>query len=253
MEGDSVRLAQVVANLLSNAAKYTERAGRIRVTLEQQGQEAVLAVKDNGVGIPSPLLSRIFDLFVQADRPSARTQGGLGIGLTLVRRLVEMHGGRVAAFSEGLGKGSEFIVRLPRMGTTGTGPTSPGDRESAGGPRRRRVLVVDDNVDAAESLAMVLRLMGHDVRTAHDGPSGLAAVKEFQPDVLLLDIGLPGMDGYEVARRLRLMPEGQSIQLVAVSGYGQEEDRRRAQEAGFDQHLTKPVDPASLESLFDLG
>jgi signal transduction histidine kinase len=246
LEADSVRLTQVVANLLSNAAKYTDQAGHIWISLGREGETSSLRVKDNGMGIAPELLPRVFDLFVQGDRSSARTQGGLGIGLTLVKRLVEMHGGSVAAYSGGAGNGSEFVVRLPLASETNAGPGAEADGAAATRTVERRVLVVDDNVDAAESLAMWLRLLRHDVRTVHDGPAALEAVKEYQPEVVLLDIGLPGMDGYAVAQRLRLMPGGKAVRLIAVSGYGQEEDRRRAREAGFDRHLTKPVDPDSL-------
>jgi PAS domain S-box-containing protein len=253
VEGDSVRLAQAASNLLSNAAKFTERSGRVWLTLEREGSEAVLRVRDNGVGIPPELLRRVFDLFEQGDRSVARTQGGLGIGLTLVKRLVEMHGGSVAAFSEGQSKGSEFIVRLPITLPPGIGRGDAPAGDTKVQSRRRRVLVVDDNVDAAESLTIVLRLLGHDVRAAPDGPSGLEVVRTYQPELVLLDIGLPGMDGYEVARRMRLMPEGRSVRLVAVTGYGQEEDRRRAHDAGFDCHLTKPVNPQALEQLLEVS
>jgi PAS domain S-box-containing protein len=249
VEGDSVRLAQVVANLLNNAAKFTERSGRIWLNLERQGTEAVLRVKDNGVGISPGLLPKIFELFVQGDRSIARTQGGLGIGLTLVKRLVEMHNGTVAAFSAGEGKGSEFVVRVPVVAAADERRDAGNGDDAAIQARRRRVLVVDDNADAAESLALFLRMRGHEVRTTYDGPSALEMMPGYQPDLVLLDIGLPGMDGYEVARRIRLMPEGRSVRIVAVTGYGQDEDRRLAQEAGFDQHLTKPVDPEALESL----
>jgi signal transduction histidine kinase/ActR/RegA family two-component response regulator len=248
VNGDLVRLTQVLSNLLVNASKYSDRAGRITVTAGRSGEEAVLGVKDTGVGIAPADLSRIFELFAQVDRSVSRSQGGLGIGLTLVRRLVEMHGGTVAAHSEGPGRGSEFVVRLPVLTTTRTAGGVRADGPSAAVPRRR-VLVVDDNVDAAESLAMLLRLADHEVRTAHDGPAGLAAAAEFRPDLIVLDIGLPGMTGYDVARRLREMPEFRSTTLAAMTGWGQEEDRRRSREAGFDHHLVKPVDPAVLEEL----
>ncbi len=249
LEGDLVRLAQVVSNLLHNAAKYTEPGGRISLEARREGAEVVLCVRDNGVGIPPEVLPHVFDLFVQADRSMARSQGGLGIGLTVVKRLVELHGGRVEARSEGPGRGSEFIVRLPAA----EGPKpAPKPRPAPDGQpaARRRALVVDDNADAAESLAVLLRSAGHEVRTAYDGPSALAAARDLRPEVVLLDLGLPGMDGCEVARRLRQLEGLQGALLVALTGYGSEEDRRRSKEAGFDRHLVKPVDPAELRELF---
>ncbi len=249
VEADPARLAQVVGNLLNNAAKFSQRAGRIWLTVERQGAEAVVSVRDEGTGIRPELLPYIFDLFVQGDRSLERTSGGLGIGLTVVRRLVELHGGSITARSEGLGKGSEFTVRLPALsGVPGLGPGETGQQTlpaSAG----RRVLVVDDNVDAAESVAMLLRLEGHEIRLAYSGPEALQAAEEYRPEVILLDIGLPGMNGYEVARRLRQQPPFQRTLLAAMTGYGQDEDRRRSAEAGFDRHLTKPVDPDTLVRL----
>ncbi|HEY7315814.1 MAG TPA: response regulator [Gemmataceae bacterium] len=254
VEADATRLAQVVSNLLNNAAKYTPEGGRIRLTVEKADREAVLRVCDSGVGIPGDLLPQIFDLFTQGDRSLARSEGGLGIGLTLVKSLVEMHGGRVEAKSDGAGRGSEFAVYLPTLPSADRGGRSA---ESSSGPRsvlrdpqsKSRLLVVDDNADAAESLSMILRASGHQVRTAYDGPTALRAAAEFQPDVVLLDIGLPQMDGYEVARRLRGEVGLKDARLVALTGYGQEEDRRRAQEAGFDEHLTKPTDLTVLQNL----
>jgi two-component system CheB/CheR fusion protein len=248
IDGDATRLAQVFANLLTNAAKYTTEGGRIGITVEKQGEEATVRVRDNGIGIPADLLPRVFDLFTQGDRSLARSEGGLGIGLTLVKSLAEMHGGQVEAFSEGTGTGSEFVVRLPILERR----RRPADGEAGTvRPRTpsRRVLVVDDNVDAAESLAMLLRVEGHEVRTAHDGATALDAAQAYRPEVVLLDIGLPKMDGYEVAQRLRRLPDSKSALVVALTGYGQEEDRRRAEEAGFDVHLVKPVDLAVLYSL----
>jgi PAS domain S-box-containing protein len=250
VEADLIRLAQVIANLLMNAAKYTDEAGRISLTVERDGEAAVVCVRDSGVGIPPELLPRIFDLFVQGDRSLARSQGGLGIGLTLVKRLVEMHGGGVTATSAGAGRGSEFTVRLPALpeGRGGEGHGAMGVRAHVTDALRKRVLVVDDNVDAAESIAMILRVSGHDVRCVHDGPSALQAAKAYRPDVVVLDIGLPGMSGYHVARQLREQPEFRRTPLVAMTGYGQEEDHRLSQEAGFDHHLTKPVDPDALQA-----
>jgi PAS domain S-box-containing protein len=249
VEADLVRLAQVIANLLTNAAKYTDRAGRISVHLERQENDAVVRVRDTGVGIPPELQPRVFDLFVQADRSLARSQGGLGIGLTLVKRLVEMHGGSVNVTSSGLGKGSEFSVRLPALPPgQGADAAAPGVRAPVRDAQRKRVLVVDDNVDAAESIAMILRVTGYDVHCVHDGPSVLQAAKDYHPDVVVLDIGLPGRNGYDVARDLRAQPEFRRTPLVAVTGYGQDEDRRRSREAGFDMHLTQPVDPDALQA-----
>jgi CheY-like chemotaxis protein len=250
VEGDLIRLSQVIANLLTNAAKYTEKAGHISVKLEREGEDAVLRVRDTGVGIPPELQSRIFDLFLQGDRSLARSQGGLGIGLTLVKRLVEMHGGSVTVASSGAGQGSEFTIRLYALpeGQSSDALGAPGMRPHVTDALRKRVLVVDDNVDAAESIAMILRLSGYDVRCVYDGPSVLKAAKSYRPDVVVLDIGLPGLSGYDVARELREQPEFRRTPLVAVTGYGQEEDRRRSQEAGFDYHLTKPVDPEVLQA-----
>jgi PAS domain S-box-containing protein len=251
VEGDKTRLAQVVSNLLNNSAKYTPEGGHIWLTVERSGGQAVVRVRDNGMGIPAEMLSHVFEMFTQLDKSRHRSQGGLGIGLTLVRNLVAMHGGTVEAHSDGPGKGSEFVVRLPLA------PEEP-RRRGAEGPdgasRRaatpaRRLLVVDDNVASAESLAMMLRLMGNEVCTAHDGPSALGLAATFAPDVVLLDIGMPGMDGYEVARRLRAMSPLKEVVVVAQTGWGQDEDRRRSVEAGFDHHLVKPVDPAALQDL----
>ncbi len=250
VDGDLIRLSQVIANLLTNAAKYTTEAGRISVGLERSGGEAVVRVRDTGVGIPPELQPSIFELFVQGDHSLARSQGGLGIGLTLVKRLVEMHGGAITVASAGAGQGSEFTVRLPALPEWrgAEPPGSPSAPPRVTGARRRRVLVVDDNVDAAESIAVILRASGNDVRSIHDGPSVLPAAKAYRPDVIVLDIGLPGLSGYDVARMLREQAEFRRTLLVAVTGYGQEEDRRRSQEAGFDYHLTKPVDPEALQA-----
>jgi PAS domain S-box-containing protein len=252
LEADPTRLEQVLANLLNNAAKYTDHGGHIGLSARREGGELVLRVKDTGVGIAPDMLRRIFEPFVQADRVLHQSQGGLGIGLTLVRRLVEMHGGSVTAHSEGPGRGSEFVVRLPALSPE---PPIPGARsagvggEPARAAPRRRILAVDDNVDAADSLAVLLRLEGHDVRVAHDGPAALAAVEAEPPDLVFLDIGMPVMNGYDVARRLRQRPGLESLVLVAMTGWGQDEDRRRSQEAGFDHHLVKPVEPEALHRL----
>jgi signal transduction histidine kinase/CheY-like chemotaxis protein len=249
VDADPVRLAQVVGNLLNNAAKYTPAGGRIGLTAGREGGGAVLRVWDTGVGIAADMLPHVFDLFAQGDHTLDRAQGGLGIGLTLVRSLVELHGGSVRACSGGPDRGSEFVVRLPLMADPPGPGATPTDTGRGAAPPPRRVLVVDDNVDVAASLARFLELTGHDVRTAHDGPAALDAVRADRPEVVLLDIGLPGMDGYEVARRLRELLATAGVVLVALTGYGQEGDRRRSREAGFDHHLVKPVDPAALQEL----
>jgi len=247
VEADPARLAQVLDNLLMNAAKYTAGGGQIAVVGEQQGEEIVLRVRDNGRGIPIELLPRVFDLFAQAEGTLDRAEGGLGVGLTLVQKLVELHGGRVAAFSDGPGTGAEFVVRLPAPISS-----SPAVAESAPASvaeSHARVLVVEDNVDVADSLAMLLELFGHRVQITHDGLAALAAVQAHTFDIVLLDIGLPGMDGYDVARRIRGELGPTTPALVALTGYGREEDKARARAAGFDQHLVKPVDPDVLGPL----
>jgi PAS domain S-box-containing protein len=249
LEGDRTRLMQVVANLLNNAAKYTPEKGQIWLTVAEKRGMVEVRVRDTGVGIAATLLPHVFDLFRQGDRSLARSEGGLGIGLTLVKSLVEMHGGSVQALSEGPGKGSEFILRLPVLKRTTSPPPEAGDGELRNAPAPpRRVLIVDDNADAVESLALLLKMDGHEVRTAYDGSTALSAVQEFQPGAVLLDIGLPGMDGYEVARRLRGEVAWQGL-LVALTGYGQEEDVRRSREAGFDAHLLKPAEHTAVQHL----
>jgi PAS domain S-box-containing protein len=247
LDADPVRLAQVFANLLTNAAKYTDRGGHIRLTAERRGGEVIVSVRDTGIGIAAEHLPRLFEMFSQVRTALERSQGGLGIGLSLVKGLVEMHGGSVGARSDGPGQGSEFSVRLPLLSPLSLvpGPLPPGTRDQGRGTRR--VLVADDNRDAADSLALMLRLAGHEVHTAHDGQEAVEAAAWFRPEVALLDIGMPRLNGYEACRRIREQPGGRQIVLVAVTGWGQEEDRRRASEAGFDRHLTKPVDPADLE------
>ena len=248
IEADPTRLEQVVSNLLNNAAKYTMPGGHIWVHAGREGDEAVVRVRDTGIGVPPDVLDRVFDPFVQqSDGSLARTNGGLGVGLTLVRSLVEMHGGRVEATSAGLGQGSEFVVRVPaQLSAEATLPTEP---SAANTPRPLRVLVVEDNIDAAESLATLLRLWNHDVSVVHDGRTALEAARQQQPEVVLLDIGLPGLDGYQVARRLRDEIGLDHALLVALTGYGQPEDRRRSQEAGIQYHFVKPVEPLVLRNL----
>jgi signal transduction histidine kinase len=249
VKGDLVRLDQVISNLLNNAAKYSDCSRHISVDVQGSEHWVTVRIKDNGIGIPPEVLPYVFDLFAQADHKAARSEGGLGIGLTLVKRLVEMHGGSVEAYSEGLGHGSEFVVHLPRQACPRK-ETYMSPRHRAGGSERPvRVLVVDDNRDAAESLAMLMSLEGHTVTTAFDGPTALAEAATFQPQVVLLDIGMPGMDGYEVARQLRSREATRSTVIVALTGYGQPEDRARAAEAGFTDHLTKPI---VAEKLFTL-
>jgi signal transduction histidine kinase len=247
VHADQVRLVQVLSNLLNNAAKYTAKGGQVWLTIERENEEAVVSVRDNGTGIDGKLLPNVFDLFTQCDRSLARSEGGLGIGLTIVKSLVEMHRGRVEARSEGLGKGSEFIVRLPRVDSSVANPTIDAVER---GITPRRVLVVDDNADAADTLADLLMDEGHDVRIAHDGLTALREAASFRPRVVFLDLGLPGMDGYEVARRIRAQLDLGSVQLIALTGYGQEEDRRRTAAAGFNAHVVKP---ASAEALLALA
>jgi PAS domain S-box-containing protein len=269
LDADPVRLAQVVANLLTNAAKYTERGGHIAIAAEREAQGAqangctapddkhsahvLLRVTDSGIGIAPEMLCRVFDLFVQVDHATTKSQGGLGIGLTLVRNLVEMHQGTVVARSAGLGMGTEFVVRLPLAAGQVTEPRPPArsgiDKHDPPAAPLRRIVVVDDNIDAAESLAMLLRLQGHEVSVAHDGAAALQLTTSTQPELVFLDIGMPGMDGNEVARRLRQHPQLTGLVLVAVTGWGAPEDRRRTAEAGFDHHLVKPVEPRAIHAL----
>jgi signal transduction histidine kinase len=248
--GDPVRLTQVFANLLNNAAKYTNHGGLISISTRYENGEAVVSVKDNGIGIAANVLNQVFDMFMQVDRSTRRSQGGLGIGLTLVKSLVQMHGGSVEAKSEGPGLGSEFVVRLPLL-------------EEAAMPQentrriqqlpQRRILIVDDSRDGGESLAMLLRVLGAEVSLAHSGRQALECVTAFRPDVVLLDIGMPGMDGYEVARRIRANPANRNMQLIALTGWGQDEDRQRSAAAGFNHHLVKPADVDQLRQLLSVA
>jgi len=241
LDADAARLEQVVVNLLTNAAKYTPDGGRIGLTVEQRGDECVLKVRDTGVGIAPELLPRIFDLFTQADRSLDRSQGGLGIGLALVQQLVEMQGGTVKASST-LGQGSEFVVRLPTVPPLERQPLPPAAGKAKPTVPSLRVLLVDDNVDAAVTLAMLVEASGHETRTAYDGSTVLEVALDYRPHVVLLDIGLPGLNGFEVAEQIRQQPALQKVVLVALTGYGQESDRQRSQKAGFDHHLVKPAD-----------
>jgi PAS domain S-box-containing protein len=263
VEADPTRIVQVVANLLNNAAKFTPRGGRIALTLAREdGERAVVAVRDNGIGIPAGMLGGVFDMFTQVDRSHAHVGGGLGIGLTIAQRLVEMHGGSIEAHSGGPGAGSEFRVHLPLAALPPLRPPAApcaahvlAPAEGGAGlhpePRapRRRILVADDNVDAAESLSMLLSLLGHETRTAHDGEQAFALARDFRPDVMVLDVAMPRLSGHEVARRVRAEDWGKTVLLIAASGWGQEVDKRRSLEAGFDCHLVKPVESATLEKL----
>jgi signal transduction histidine kinase/CheY-like chemotaxis protein len=246
VHADPTRLAQITANLLQNAVKYTPDGGRIVLEVGVVDSEAVLKVTDNGIGISPAMLPLVFEPFIQGDHSQTRAQGGLGIGLTLVSRLVELHGGRTTVESPGLAKGSTFTVRLPSM----PAPTpTPKPVPAPISTQARRILVVDDNEDSAESMALLLRLWGHQVNTAHDGDAALESARSNPPEVVFLDIGLPGMDGYEVARRLRRQQDGSKLTLIALTGMGRDEDRRRAIEAGFDRHVTKPVTPETLQTI----
>lgn len=250
VNADATRLTQVVGNLLDNAIKYTPEDGRIELSVVSEGNEAVFRIRDTGEGIDPSLLPVLFDLFTQADRTLDRAKGGLGIGLSLVKRLVELHGGHVEVSSSGINQGSEFVVRLPLMpATEAPVPTGQAAPVSSAVPASRRILVVDDNPDVSHSFAMLLELMGHKVTTAPDGPTALAMVAASRPEVIFLDIGLPGMDGHEVARRLRQAHGAEAFKLFALSGYGREEDRQRSRQAGFDQHLIKPVELDVIEKL----
>jgi PAS domain S-box-containing protein len=249
VEGDPIRLEQVVINLLTNAAKYTDPGGRIQLAVERDGSNVVLRVRDNGIGIDAELLPRIFELFTQGNRSLDRSQGGLGIGLTVARKLVEMHGGGISVTSAGLGKGSEFTVRLPAQAARAVEPPRSAAPISPQGSPALRVLVVEDNVDAAESLAILLRMFGHQPYVVHTGMAGLDAASTYQPNVILLDIGLPGMDGYEVARRLRQQPASKDVPVIAMSGYSMTDDTTSIRGSSFDQYLVKPVEPEKLQEV----
>jgi len=250
VHADTTRLAQVFGNLLNNAAKYTPAGGHIWLSVSRTEEHVLVSIRDNGIGIAPEKLPKIFEMFAQLDNSLQRTQGGLGIGLSIARRLVEMHDGTLQARSEGPGKGCEFIVKLPLYSRGGSELERT---QAAGGPRDEvrplRVLVADDNADAAASLALVLEMKGHEVRTAHDGREAVQVAASFEPDVAVLDIGMPRLDGYEVCRQLRAQPRGSKMLIVALTGWGQAEDKQRSQQAGFDQHLVKPADVGALEEL----
>jgi two-component system CheB/CheR fusion protein len=248
LHADLTRLAQVLVNLLNNSAKYTEPGGHIRLAAQREHSEVVIRVEDDGIGIPDEVLPHVFEMFTQADRSLDRSKGGLGIGLTLVRRLVEMHTGKIEVASV-RGQGTTFTIRLPTLSAPGRALPARGREARAAPAGRQRVLVVDDNIDSATSLATLLNLSGNETRMAHDGVEAIAAAERFRPEVVLLDIGLPGRNGYDVARHIRAQGWGKSALLVAITGWGQDEDRRRSEEAGFDAHLVKPIDPVMLEQL----
>ena len=248
---DSTRLAQVILNLLNNSAKYTEEGGRISIVVDRRDEQAVIEVRDNGMGIAPELLPRVFELFTQAERTIDRSQGGLGIGLTIVHRLVEMQGGSVEAHSEGPGRGSEFIIKFPLAPAHQLDLQLPARSEPVNEkPQGSRVLVVDDHADSADSLSLILSHLGHEVQTAYDSKMALSMARSFRPGVVFCDLGLPIMDGYEVARQLRVFPETRDAVLIALTGYGQEEDKKRSVTAGFHYHLVKPVSPDSLQEVF---
>lgn len=248
LDADPIRLTQVFINLLNNAAKYTKRGGRIRLSVEREGNDAVVSVRDNGIGITAEMVSRIFEMFTQVDRTSERSQGGLGIGLSLVRRLLDLHDGTIEARSDGLDQGSEFVVRLPIIAPPLEPTLKKGDPKPAA-LKGNRILIVDDSKDAADTLAMLLRLRGNEIRTAYDGLEAVKVAESYRPQLILLDIGLPKMNGYDVALEVRRQTWGRDVILVALTGWGQAEDRRRSKEAGFDFHIVKPVEIAALEKL----
>jgi signal transduction histidine kinase/ActR/RegA family two-component response regulator len=250
IHGDATRVAQVVANLLGNATKYTPPGGNIWLSLRKRGANAEMRVRDSGIGIRADQMARIFDMFAQASASPGRSEGGLGVGLALTRALVELHGGSIEGTSDGPGRGSEFTVHVPALAAPPASRASPATVQSDAASPRHRIVVADDNVDSATTLAEALQMFGHDVRIAHDGIATLAVAESFAPDIAFLDIGMPKMNGYDVCRKLRA-EFGDEITLVAVTGWGQEADRRRAREAGFDHHLTKPVDLATVEKLLE--
>jgi CheY-like chemotaxis protein/nitrogen-specific signal transduction histidine kinase len=247
---DSTRLAQVFSNLLNNSSKFTNAGGHICISAEREGDEVVVSIRDNGIGISAEALPTVFDMFAQADQSIGHSQAGLGIGLTLAKRLVELHEGSISVTSEGLGKGSEFQVRLPMLiESEESKATSDPGRSGGAGPDSRRILVVDDNQDAARLLSKMLEMLGHETRLAFDGPTALSTADEYVPDIVMMDIGLPGMSGHEVAEAMRLRPWGRTVTLIAITGWGQAEDRAMSKQAGFDHHLVKPVAFDTLSEL----
>ena len=249
VNADVTRLSQVFWNLLNNAAKYTEPGGRVDLTVRVQGGEVAVSIRDNGIGIPAEMQSRVFDIFTQVDRALEKTQGGLGIGLSIAKRLVEMHGGSIAVASEGHRKGSEFTVRLPARVATDRG--TRGEEPAPIAPRgpRHRILVADDNADSVATLSLMLEALGHDVRVAHDGVQTVETAESFRPDAILMDIGMPGLNGFDACARIRARPWARDVFIVALTGWGQDEDKLRSKAAGFDRHLVKPVEPAMLERM----
>ncbi|MES3001873.1 MAG: response regulator [Pseudomonadota bacterium] len=252
VDADPMRLSQAFMNLLNNAAKYTERGGRIDVDVSGKGESVVIMFTDNGIGIPADRIESVFEMFSQVDTALTRSRGGLGIGLALSRQLIEMHGGSLVASSRGPGQGSEFTVTLPlaHVAAAAAAPADAGAaRIAVKAPAGLKVLIADDNQDAAATLAMLLEMSGHEVRHVHDGEAAVASAEEFAPEIALIDLGMPKLNGYEVCKRIRLLPRGKDVTVVAVTGWGQPDDRRRSAEAGFDRHLVKPVDPSALTLL----
>jgi CheY-like chemotaxis protein len=252
VEGDAMRLSQVLSNLLNNAARYTDAGGRIALSLRLEGGQAIVEVRDSGIGIAPEKMADLFTMFGQIDRRDPRSQGGLGIGLALAQRLAHMHGGRVEAHSDGPGRGSRFTLLLPLAPELTGHAAAEHPADAAPGVKPRRVLVIDDNQDAADSTAMLLGVLGAQPHVAYDGESGLAALKSWRPDLVLLDLGMPGMDGFEVARRIRADAETAALPVVALTGWGQQQDRQRTLEAGFDRHLVKPADPQTLRAVLEM-
>jgi CheY-like chemotaxis protein len=248
VDADATRLTQIVANLLNNAAKYTPEGGHIQVLAERDGAEAVITVQDSGIGLTRDMLSRVFDMFAQVERSVVRAQGGLGIGLALVKSFAELHGGMVEARSGGPGTGSEFIVHLP-VSPLESGNADRRDDAPGSAVQTCRILVVDDNHDGCDSMAALLKIEGHTVHTAYDGVAAIAAANEFSPQVVLMDLGMPKMNGYDACRQIRDQPWGKDLLIIAMTGWGQEEDKLRARQAGFDAHLVKPIDPGELQRL----
>jgi PAS domain S-box-containing protein len=251
VDGDEMRLAQVFANLLSNAAKYTPRGGEVQVAVTRDAGHACIAVKDNGIGISKTMLPRIFDLFMQVDNAIERAQGGLGVGLSIAQRITQMHGGTLLVASEGEGKGTQFTVRLPLAHVDEEIANAHRERKKADEAKGRRILVADDNADAASTLAAMLELMGHEVMTASDGADAVEKAAAFKPDIIFLDVGMPRMNGYDACKRIRAMPGGSRMNIVALTGWGQESHKRLSHEAGFDRHFVKPVSPEDLAAVFE--